>query len=77
VAGDVPAEALGVCDAHDHLFFGSPQLPGQELRSVSAARADPRPDHFPIGLCVRRADLRRPLVAALWSLTGPPGARPD
>ncbi|WP_406166178.1 phosphotriesterase [Streptomyces canus] len=40
VAGDVPAEELGVCDAHDHLFFGSPRLPGQELRSVSAARAE-------------------------------------
>ncbi|GAA4704645.1 HTH-type transcriptional activator IlvY [Pseudonocardia yuanmonensis] len=24
---------------------------------------------FPIGLCVRRADLRRPIVAALWELT--------
>ncbi|MFI0541405.1 phosphotriesterase [Streptomyces sp. WSLK1-3] len=42
VAGDVPAERLGVCDAHDHLFFGSPLLPGQELRSVSAARAELR-----------------------------------
>ncbi|GLW46888.1 hypothetical protein Stsp02_25500 [Streptomyces sp. NBRC 14336] len=31
--------------------------------------ADPAPEDFPIGLCVRRADLRRPLVAALWSLT--------
>jgi phosphotriesterase-related protein len=40
VAGDVPAEQLGVCDAHDHLFFGSPRLPGQELRSISAARAE-------------------------------------
>ncbi|MFF7640132.1 phosphotriesterase [Streptomyces canus] len=40
VAGDVPAGELGVCDAHDHLFFGSPQLPGQELRSLSAARAE-------------------------------------
>lgn len=29
-----------MCDAHDHLFFGSRQLPGQELRSVSAARAE-------------------------------------
>jgi phosphotriesterase-related protein len=29
-----------VCDAHDHLFFGSPQLPGQELRDASAARAE-------------------------------------
>jgi predicted metal-dependent phosphotriesterase family hydrolase len=36
----VAPEQLGVCDAHDHLFFGSPQLPGQELRSVSAARAE-------------------------------------
>ncbi|MER6155363.1 HTH-type transcriptional activator IlvY [Streptomyces sp. NPDC001868] len=31
--------------------------------------ADTPPEPFPIGLCVRRADLRRPLVAALWSLT--------
>jgi LysR family positive regulator for ilvC len=29
--------------------------------------ADPAPEPFTIGLCVRRADLRRPLVAALWS----------
>ncbi|TQE32959.1 HTH-type transcriptional activator IlvY [Streptomyces ipomoeae] len=28
---------------------------------------------FPIGLCVRRADLRRPQVAALWSLTAEAG----
>ncbi|MYY07724.1 HTH-type transcriptional activator IlvY [Streptomyces sp. SID4919] len=27
------------------------------------------PDPLTIGLCVRRPDLRRPLVAALWSLT--------
>ncbi|WP_280897859.1 MULTISPECIES: phosphotriesterase family protein [unclassified Streptomyces] len=40
VTGDVPAGRLGVCDAHDHLFFGSPLLPGQELRSVCAARAE-------------------------------------
>ncbi|NEA98622.1 phosphotriesterase [Streptomyces sp. SID13726] len=40
VAGDLPAERLGVCDAHDHLFFGSPRLPGQELRSAAAARAE-------------------------------------
>lgn len=33
--------------------------------------AGPPPESFPIGLCVRRADLRRPAVAALWSLTGP------
>jgi predicted metal-dependent phosphotriesterase family hydrolase len=40
VLGDVLPEHLGVCDAHDHLFFGSPRLPGQELRSVAAARAE-------------------------------------
>lgn len=40
VLGDVAPEELGVCDAHDHLFFGSPRLPGQELRDVAAARAE-------------------------------------
>lgn len=40
VLGDVPPTALGVCDAHDHLFFRSPRLPGQELQHVSAARAE-------------------------------------
>ncbi|MGW5614108.1 phosphotriesterase family protein [Streptomyces sp. NPDC003877] len=40
VLGDVAPGELGVCDAHDHLFFGSPRLPGQELRSVAAARAE-------------------------------------
>ena len=40
VLGDVPPEDLGVCDAHDHLFFASPALPGQELWDTSAARAE-------------------------------------
>ncbi|MEV5355291.1 phosphotriesterase [Streptomyces sp. NPDC052693] len=40
VLGDVHPADLGVCDAHDHLFFGSPRLPGQELNSRSAARAE-------------------------------------
>ncbi|WP_406010515.1 phosphotriesterase [Streptomyces sp. NBC_00637] len=40
VLGDVPAGRLGVCDAHDHLFFASPRLPGQELNSRSAAGAE-------------------------------------
>ena len=31
VAGDVSADALGVVDSHDHLFFATPRLPGQEL----------------------------------------------
>jgi LysR family positive regulator for ilvC len=36
---------------------------------LTVLAANPAPEPFPIGLCVRRADLRRPLVAALWSLT--------
>ncbi|MFD9391363.1 phosphotriesterase [Streptomyces sp. NPDC060000] len=40
VLGDIPAERLGVCNAHDHLFFGTPRMPGQELDSRSAARAE-------------------------------------
>ncbi|MFF1325120.1 phosphotriesterase [Streptomyces sp. KS_5] len=40
VLGDVRSEELGVCDAHDHLFLSSPQLPGQELNDASAARAE-------------------------------------
>jgi len=37
VLGDVPAADLGVCDAHDHLFFRSAQLAGQELDDADAA----------------------------------------
>jgi phosphotriesterase-related protein len=40
VLGDVRPEDLGVCDAHDHLFLRSPQLPGQELSDATAARAE-------------------------------------
>ncbi|WP_329113525.1 HTH-type transcriptional activator IlvY [Streptomyces sp. NBC_01465] len=35
---------------------------------VTTVPAEPALEPFPIGLCVRRADLRRPLVAAVWSL---------
>ena len=40
VLGDVRPEELGVCDAHDHLFLRSPQLPGRELSDATAARAE-------------------------------------
>ncbi|MEV4571099.1 hypothetical protein AB0K12_45755 [Nonomuraea sp. NPDC049419] len=40
VLGDIPPEGLGVCDAHDHLFIGSPALPGQELDDAHAALAE-------------------------------------
>ncbi|MDX3228176.1 phosphotriesterase [Streptomyces sp. ME19-01-6] len=45
VLGDVPGDALGVCDAHDHLFFRSALLPGQELADVAAAGAELRAFH--------------------------------
>jgi phosphotriesterase-related protein len=37
VLGDLAPEALGVCNAHDHLFIRSPQLPGEELDDADAA----------------------------------------
>ncbi len=40
VLGDIAPGGLGVCDAHDHLFLTSPQLPGQELDSVTSAGAE-------------------------------------
>jgi phosphotriesterase-related protein len=40
VLGDLPADQLGVCDAHDHLFFTSQLLPGQELDDPDAATAE-------------------------------------
>lgn len=40
VTGDIPASSFGVCDSHDHLFFRSRLLPGQELDDVPAAEAE-------------------------------------
>ena len=42
VIGDIPAAALGVCDSHDHLFFRSVMLPGQERDDEDAAVAEVR-----------------------------------
>ncbi|MEV0841098.1 hypothetical protein AB0I55_16260 [Actinocatenispora sera] len=42
VLGDVDPARLGTCDAHDHLFFRSPALPGQELTDPAAAAAELR-----------------------------------
>jgi phosphotriesterase-related protein len=42
VLGDLPAADLGVCDAHDHLFFRSAKLAGQELDDTGAAVAELR-----------------------------------
>ena len=42
VLGDIAPAALGVTDAHDHLFFASAKLPGQELDDPAAADAELR-----------------------------------
>ncbi|QHC22305.1 phosphotriesterase family protein [Streptomyces sp. GS7] len=40
VLGDIAPAQLGICDAHDHLFLRSLQLPGQELADPGAAAAE-------------------------------------
>lgn len=40
VLGDIDPSALGPTDAHDHAFFASPLLPGQELDDLEAAIAE-------------------------------------
>ncbi|NUP48969.1 MAG: phosphotriesterase [Catenulispora sp.] len=42
VLGDIEPDALGVTDSHDHLFFASQKLPGQELDDPAAAEAELR-----------------------------------
>lgn len=42
VLGDIDPALLGVCNAHDHLFISSPQLPGQELDDPEAALGELR-----------------------------------
>jgi 5-phospho-D-xylono-1,4-lactonase len=42
VLGDLRPEALGVTDSHDHLFFRSAMLRGQELDDEAAALAEVR-----------------------------------
>jgi predicted metal-dependent phosphotriesterase family hydrolase len=42
VLGDIRPDELGFCDAHEHLFLRTPQLPGEELDDLDAARVDLR-----------------------------------
>ena len=42
VTGDIAPDELGVTDSHDHLFFRTPVMPGQELDDVDAALAETR-----------------------------------
>jgi phosphotriesterase-related protein len=69
VLGDIDPAELGVTDAHDHLFFASKLLPGQELDDPAAAAGALR--HFkarggsalvqwtPYGLTRRTRELAR------------------
>lgn len=38
--GDISGQQLGVTNSHDHLFFRSVKLPGQELTDIHAARQE-------------------------------------
>ncbi|MEY9927691.1 putative metal-dependent phosphotriesterase family hydrolase [Catenulispora sp. GP43] len=42
VLGDIAPDELGVTDSHDHLFFASVKLAGQELDDAAAAGAELR-----------------------------------
>ncbi|MFC4951146.1 HTH-type transcriptional activator IlvY [Pseudonocardia sp. GCM10023141] len=80
--GEVAAEP----DGHEGLLtlvalgFGTGIVPRLVLESsvvrdrLRIVASDPAPEPLTVGLCVRRADLRRPLVAALWGGAGPRSA---
>jgi len=73
VSGPMPASALGVTDAHEHLFLSSPALAGQEITDLERSTAEVREaaisglrtvvEMTPIGLG-RRPDLLRALSEA-------------
>jgi 5-phospho-D-xylono-1,4-lactonase len=42
VLGDIPPEALGACDAHEHLFLVTPAQPGDEYTEVGKAVEETR-----------------------------------
>jgi predicted metal-dependent phosphotriesterase family hydrolase len=42
VLGDIQPEALGACDAHEHLLLRSPLLAGEELEDVELVSAEGR-----------------------------------
>jgi len=73
VTGPTPASALGVTDAHDHLFLRTPVTPGQEMDDLDRAVTEVREaadaglvsivEMTPIGLG-RRPDLLRAVSEA-------------
>lgn len=77
VLGDVPADQLGSCDYHEHLFQVSPLLPGDELDDPRASGLEAASLHragmtamveaTPTGLGRRPADVAR--ISAATGLT--------
>ena len=73
VTGPMPTSALGVVDAHDHLFLRTPALPGDEFDDLERSTAEAKDgrrsgigtivDMTPIGLG-RRPDLLRAVSEA-------------
>ena len=73
VSGPIPASALGITDAHEHLFLRTPALPGEELEDLDKAVEEVRDDRAtglqalveltPIG-CGRRPELLRAVSQA-------------
>lgn len=87
VAGRVPASALGVVDAHDHLFLRTPALPGDEFEDLELSTAEAAAgrasglgtivDVTPIGLGRRPADLRAVSEATGLHIVGATGFHRD
>lgn len=87
VTGRVPASALGVVDAHDHLFLRTPALPGDEFADLERTTAEAAAgrasglgtivDVTPIGLGRRPADLRAVSAATGLHIVGATGFHRD
>lgn len=72
VLGDIDAAELGVCDSHDHLFFRSERLPGQQLDDPAATTAELK--LFADQAAGRSRSGRRSVSGAGWSRAALPAA---
>jgi phosphotriesterase-related protein len=87
VTGPVPAERLGVVDAHDHLFLDSPALAGQSMEDADRAIEEVRDarasgigtivEMTPIGLGRNPAGLRAVAEATGVTIIGATGYHRD